>query len=102
VDDVFDVDSTHNPMLGIALWGEGGGETAMLRHAVAAILNAASDEVDYFYTVAQVKGIVQQAYATRNFEAAKNALAAKNEAGCPFDDDEDDHDDHDDDDDDDD
>jgi hypothetical protein len=58
----------------------GGGEAALGRHAVAALLNASSS-VDYFYTVAQVIGIVQDAYAIGTkgaFNDAKDDLEAQN------------------------
>lgn len=63
----------------------GGGQNALARHAVAALLNTSSPSVDYEFTTAQVIALVQNAYATGNYEAAKNILAAENEAGCPLD-----------------
>ena len=70
-------------LLGVLLQG-GGGEFALGRHAVAALLNAAHTDIDYFYSEGQVIQIVQDAYASGEFEAAKNLLAAENEAGCPI------------------
>jgi hypothetical protein len=65
------------------VWANGGGKNALARHAVAALLNAASANVDYDYTVAEVLAMVQAAYADGSLiESTKNDLAAKNELGC--------------------
>lgn len=63
----------------------GGGETALLRHATAALLNAASPDVMYQFSVAEVIALVQQAYATGDFEGVKNLFEAANENYCPLD-----------------
>jgi len=68
-----------------ALWTGGGGEAALGRHCVAALLNAANGEVDFAYSTAEVIALVQNAYATGDFEQAKNLLAAQNELGCTVD-----------------
>jgi len=81
---VFGVDATGNPTLLEAVWAGGGGENALLRHSVAALLNSTSSSVDYAYTTAQVIAIVQNAYATGDFNTAASLLAAANEAGCPL------------------
>jgi hypothetical protein len=83
-DSVFGVSATGSPTLLEAVWMGGGGENALLRHSVAALLNASSPDVNYAYTEAEVIAIVQDAYATGNFDAAASLLAAANEAGCPF------------------
>lgn len=57
----------------------GGGEKALDRHAVAALLNAAHPNVDYAYSVADVINMVQNAYATGNFEGVKNLFETNNE-----------------------
>ena len=62
----------------------GGGVNALARHAVAALLNAASGDVDSDFTVAEVIALVQDAVESGDFETAKNLLAASNEAGCPL------------------
>lgn len=62
----------------------GGGANALARHSVAALLNASSPNVDYALTVAQVIQVVQDAYATGRFEAAKDYLEGFNERGCPL------------------
>jgi hypothetical protein len=63
----------------------GGGASALARHSVAALLNAASAEVDYDLSVAQIIAGVQNAYATGNFESFKNTLEGYNEQGCTVD-----------------
>ncbi|MHB1155376.1 MAG: SdrD B-like domain-containing protein [Phycisphaerales bacterium] len=76
---IFGVTSSNNPTLLQALGAKGGGEFALERHAAAALLNAANPDVNYQYTTAQIIAMVQQAYATGDFESAKNVLAAANE-----------------------
>ncbi|HET7010246.1 MAG TPA: hypothetical protein VFI11_05675 [Anaerolineales bacterium] len=83
---VFGVDASFDPhTLLDASWLQGGGEFALARHAVAALLNSTSPDVDYPYSTAQVIAMVQNAYATGDFESAKNLLAWGNELGCPLD-----------------
>jgi hypothetical protein len=62
----------------------GGGEKSLMRHAAAALLNASSPGVSFAFTAEQVKNIVKQAYASGNFELAKDQLAIENETGCPL------------------
>jgi hypothetical protein len=62
----------------------GGGARALGRHAVAALLNAANPDVSYAYTTSQVIALVQQAFATGNYEYAKNLLERENQRGCPL------------------
>jgi hypothetical protein len=62
----------------------GGGEKALGRHAVAALLNASSPDVSYAYTTAEVIALVQDAWATGDYESAKNLLEVENELGCPL------------------
>ncbi len=81
---VFGVDASFNKTLLGALGQGGGGEKALGRHAVAALLNAASGGVAYEFSVSEVIAIVQNAYSTRNFERAKNELASENESRCPL------------------
>ncbi|MHC4695579.1 MAG: myxococcus cysteine-rich repeat containing protein, partial [Planctomycetota bacterium] len=82
-DDVFGVDATGDLTLLETLKRGGGGENAFGRHAVAALLNAASTDVDYFYAIAGVIAMVQDAYATGDFEPTKNLFEGENESGCP-------------------
>lgn len=81
---VFGVDASFTATLGQAVQFGGGGELALARHAVSALLNAASDGVSYGLTPGQVIDTVRQAYATGSFESAKNLLEAENELGCPL------------------
>ena len=59
----------------------GGGEKALARHAVAGLLNAAHPGVNYLFTGAEVIALVQDAYATGDFGAAKDILETENERG---------------------
>lgn len=83
---VFGVDASFSPhtLLDAVRLG-GGGERAMARHAVAALLNAANPSVAYLYAEADVIAMVQNAYATGSFESTKNLFEAQNELGCPLD-----------------
>ena len=79
--DAFDPDITLNQ----AVWLGGGGVDALGRHAVAALLNAASAGVDYGMTVEQVIAAVQQALAPGgDVEGTKDLLESFNEQGCPL------------------
>jgi cysteine-rich repeat protein len=96
---VFGVRPSFTKTLLGALQQGGGGEKALGRQAVAALLNAANARVNYAFTVQQVIAKVQQAYARRNFEAIKNELERENDRACPLsghedDEEEDDDDDH--------
>lgn len=71
-----------DPTLLQAVWAKGGEVNALARHATAAILNAASADVDYQYSHAEIVTMVQDAIDSGDFETAKNALANANEAGC--------------------
>jgi hypothetical protein len=77
----FGVDASFEKTLLGALKQGGGGEKALGRHAVAGLLNAAHPDVDYLFTEAEVIQIVQDAYATGDFEAAKKLLEDQNELG---------------------
>ncbi len=83
-DATFGVASSFGGTLIQALIRGGGGENALGRHAVAALLNAAHGTVIFFYTEAEVIGIVQDAYSSGDFGAAKDLLATQNEMGCPL------------------
>lgn len=65
----------------------GGGLNALGRHAVAALLDAASGDVDYDLTTSEVIALVNAAYASGDattIEALKNRLDALNNQGCPL------------------
>lgn len=82
---VFGVDASFNPhTLLDGVTRNGGGENALARHAVAALLNASSGGVNYAYNAADVISLVQAAYATGNFEATKNLFEAQNDTTCPL------------------
>lgn len=83
---VFGVDASFNPhSLQDAARLGGGGERAMARHAVAALLNAANPDVSYGFSVSDVIALVQDAYASGTFETVKDQFEAENETGCPLD-----------------
>lgn len=64
----------------------GGGEIALGRHSVAALLNASNLDVDYAYTEAEIIQMVQDAYAGDvEFEDVKDLFEYENELGCPLD-----------------
>jgi len=87
---VFGVTATFNPhTLLDALELNGGGENALARHAVAALLNVLNPDVNYVVdgqvvTSGQIIAWVQDAYATGNFESLKTKLDFSNNAGCPL------------------
>jgi hypothetical protein len=63
----------------------GGGAHALARHAVAALLNAASADVAYPYSTGEIIAAVQDAFASGQFESAKDRFEAANELGCSVD-----------------
>jgi hypothetical protein len=67
-----------------ALGTKKGAERAFQRQAVAALLNSTNSVVNYAYTPAQVKSIVQSAYQTKSFKAARVDFASQNNLGCIF------------------
>lgn len=82
---VFGVDASFDKTLLGALQQGGGGEKALGRQAVAALLNAASPDADFFYTQAEVIAKVQEAYATGNFNGIKDLLETQNDpTPCPL------------------
>lgn len=83
-DVVFDVDAAGNKSLLSTLRAKGGKSKALGRHAVAALLNASSPDVNYLYSVNDVFLIVQDAYMTFDFNGAKNLLEDANKDGCPL------------------
>jgi hypothetical protein len=62
----------------------GGGLNALGRHTVAALLSAASANVSFNLSVAQVIAAFNAAYASGNYEQQKNIFAAYNEQVCPL------------------
>ncbi len=80
---VFGVSGSYATLLD-AVWARGGGEGALARHAVAALLNATHPDINYAYTVGEILSGVQNAYATGDFGPFKDALDFANNAGCPL------------------
>lgn len=74
----------YNKTLLQALGTGGGAEKALGRHAAAALLNASNGGVSYEFSTAEVISLVQQAWATGNYEHYKNLLETQNEMGCPL------------------
>ena len=70
--------------LGEAVKAKGGGMNALMRHSVAALLNASSGDVGYPYSVDEVIAKVQAAFASGEYEAQKDEFADANELGCPL------------------
>jgi hypothetical protein len=65
----------------------GGDEIALARAAVAALLNAASDEIDFEFTEQEVIEKVQAAIASgdpEEIEDLKDELDRENNRGCPL------------------
>lgn len=81
----FGVDAFPGRTLGDVVSSPGGGALNQLGfHAVAALLNAASPDVDYDRTPAQVIAAFVAAYASGDYETAKDYFADFNEQGCPL------------------
>lgn len=78
---VFGVNDPDDPTLFQALKRGGGGRRALARHAVAALLNAASHNVSYSYTQSEVISLVQEAFDTGEFRRIKNLLRLENRLG---------------------
>jgi len=75
--------STEGAMtLSEALSTGGGGLNALLRHAAAALLNAASDDVAYSYSIAEVVAMTNAAIASGSYEATKDLFDAANNGGA--------------------
>lgn len=66
-----------------AIEANGGGENALIRHSVAAYLNASST-VNYFYSTADIIAMVQDAFNSGDFETPKNVFDYQNNMGCPL------------------
>ena len=61
----------------------GGGLNALLRHAVAALLNATSADVDYPLTAAQVITLTNAAIASGDYEGTKDLFNEYNNLTAP-------------------
>jgi hypothetical protein len=84
VSEVFGVEMRGDPTLKRALSWFGWRHRGLIRHAVAGLLNAASPDVNYTYTEEEVIQIVQDAFETQQFRAAKRQLRAANREICPL------------------
>jgi uncharacterized repeat protein (TIGR01451 family) len=74
-----------DPTLLEALNANGGGINALARHAVAALLNAAATpDISFDLTEAEVIDLVQDAIESGDLESVKDELAELNEQGCPL------------------
>jgi cysteine-rich repeat protein len=83
--DAFGRDAFPGQTLSQVTLAKGGGLNALGRHAVAALLNAASSDVDYDRTVASVIESFQSAYdGSSDVEYVKNIFEALNEQSCPL------------------
>ena len=61
----------------------GGGVNALMRHAVAAWLNAGST-VDFYYAQSEVVDMTESALMSGMYTPTKNGFEEANEAGCPL------------------
>jgi hypothetical protein len=85
--DVFGPGYPGNPTLGEALRLKKGGLNALVRHSVAALLNAASPNVyaePEFDTPGEVVAAYQAAFDSGEYELLKNLLDDANNSGCPL------------------
>ena len=86
-ENVFGRDVPGEPLLVEALRLKRGGLNALMRHATAALLNAASPDVaadPAFDTPAEVIAAFQAAFDSGDFETTKALLEDSNELGCPL------------------
>ncbi len=85
---VFGRDVPGDPTLLDALRLRGGGLNALMRHTVAALLNATNLDVNpvpSFDTPAEVIEAFQAAFDSGDYSTTKNLFETSNEAGCPLD-----------------
>ena len=73
-----------NPSLLDGLQDGGGGLAALMRQAIAGILNAAHADLAYPYTVEEVLALIKAAFTTGEFEPVKDMFEAANESECPL------------------
>ena len=66
------------------LTARGGGLNALLRHAVAAFLNASHPDVDLGLTSSQVRSGFFEAVESGDYEPTKDIFESLNEQGCPL------------------
>ena len=71
--------------LAFAIWAQGGGDNALARHAVAALLNSENPDVQYSLSSDAIVQLVWEALDSGEpnlVNAAKSTLAGFNEDGC--------------------
>jgi hypothetical protein len=73
-----------NPSLLEGLQDGGGGLTALVRQAIAALLNAAHEDLDYAYAPDEVLSLFEAAVTTGSYDSVKDMFEAANEAECPL------------------
>jgi len=73
-----------NPSLLDGLQDGGGGLAALMRQAIAGILNAAHADLAYPYTFEEVLALIEAAFTTGEFEPVKDMFEAANESECPL------------------
>jgi hypothetical protein len=83
--DIFGVVTDPALTLDEAVNKKGNSINSLIRHAVAALLNANHPNIDYDLTEAEVIAIVQEGFATGNYKDAKNILEPFNEQGGDID-----------------
>lgn len=74
-----------DPTLLEAVWATSSEIGELARHAVAALLNAASADVDYVYTTDMVIAMFQAAYDSGDYGTTAGMFVMENERGCPLD-----------------
>lgn len=83
-EDPFEREAADELSLLEALELRGGGLNALIRQSAAALLNAASSDIEYAYNVAQVVARFQAAFDSGDYELTKDAFESANQAGCPL------------------
>lgn len=66
------------------LWQGGGGLKALGRHTVAALLNASSTGVSFYWNTAEVIAAFNGVYPGGDYEGLHWLFATENEKGCPL------------------
>ena len=85
-DAVFGVNNLIDPSLTLleGVRKNGNSYNSLVRHSVAALLNASHPDVAYGLSPAEVIAIVQAAHASGDFDTAKNQLEGLNQRFCPI------------------
>lgn len=84
-EDVFGVDVTDEPTLLQALELKGGDVNALMRQAVAALLNSAHPDIAYtFFPEDEVITMFQDAFNSGEYQPTEGLFNSANEMGCPM------------------